>query len=340
MAQNESEQVLKQLPENFQAMLIYGKSSMYRKNINEAEKAFNSLIKMAPNNPTGYYYLGLLQRLQKKYDLALANFDKAMSIKPKLMDVFTNIVLVYMAKDEFETAIKKCDSQLAKVQDTPALMAMIYNLKGELYLTKKKLNQAEESFKKALEENPNFLRPYFALGRIYYKEKKEDKAIAQYKAALEKNPDQPKPHMLLGIIYDGKKQYDLSEKQYRAAMDIDPEFAPAANNLAYLLIEQNKDIEEALKFAQIAKKKLPKDPDVMDTLGLAYYKKGFYDNAIAEFLDSLELRPDHPMVHYHLGLAYFKKGDKDQARKELEKALKLDQKFDGADNARQILSKL
>lgn len=123
-------------------------------------------------------------------------------------------------------------------------------------------------------------------------------------------------------------------------MDIDPEFAPAANNLAYLLIEQNKDIEEALRLAQKAKKKLPKDPDVMDTLGLAYYKKGFYDNAVAEFLDSLELRPDHPVVHYHLGLAYFKKGDKDQARKELEKALKLDQNFDGADNARQILSKL
>jgi tetratricopeptide (TPR) repeat protein len=75
-------------------------------------------------------------------------------------------------------------------------------------------------------------------------------------------------------------------------------------------------------------------------LGLVYYKKGFYDNAIGEFSDSLKLRPDNAMVHYHLGLTYFEKGDKKQAKTQLEKALHLDKKFKGADNARQILSKL
>jgi Tfp pilus assembly protein PilF len=46
------------------------------------------------------------------------------------------------------------------------------------------------------------------------------------------------------------------------------------------------------------------------------------------------------MVRFHLGLTYYKKGDKDRAKTELKKALDLDQKFDKADEARQILSKL
>ncbi|MBW2246973.1 MAG: tetratricopeptide repeat protein [Deltaproteobacteria bacterium] len=101
---------------------------------------------------------------------------------------------------------------------------------------------------------------------------------------------------------------------------------------------QNKNIDEALELARNAKEKLPNDPNVMDTLGLIYYKKGFFDSAIGEFADSLEQIPDNALVHYHLGLAYYKKGDKNPARAELEKALNLDQEFEGADDARQILS--
>jgi tetratricopeptide (TPR) repeat protein len=229
---------------------------------------------------------------------------------------------------------------MEEVQDTPVLLAIIHNLKGRLYLAQGKEIEAEHSFKKAIEENPNFTEPYFALARIYLMEKKEDKAIAQYKTVLEKNPKQAAPHMLLGTIYDMQKRFDLSENHYRAALDINPEFAPAANNLAYLLTVQGKNIDEALGFARMAKEKLSDDPNVMDTLGFIYYKKGLYDSAISEFADSLEKIPENADVHYHLGLAYHKKGDMDRARAELEKALSLNEKFDGSDEARRILSEM
>jgi len=109
--------------------------------------------------------------------------------------------------------------------------------------------------------------------------------------------------MLLGIIYDRQKRFDLSEKHYRKALVINPDFAPAANNLAYLLAEHGKDINEALNFARTAREKLPNDPSAMDTMGWVYYKKGLYDSAIREFTDSLEKIPDNADVHYHLGLA-------------------------------------
>ncbi len=191
-----------------------------------------------------------------------------------------------------------------------------------------------------MQENPDFMRPYYALAGIYLKAKQADKAIAQYQAVLDKNPQQPGPHMLLGTIYDMQKRFDLSEKHYREALNINPEFAPAANNLAYLLVEKGENLDEALSFARKAKEKLSDDPSVMDTLGWVYYKKGLYDNAINEFSDSLEKIPDNAIVHYHLGLAYYKKGNRDSARAALEKSLSLDEKYDGADKARQILSEL
>jgi tetratricopeptide (TPR) repeat protein len=59
--------------------------------------------------------------------------------------------------------------------------------------------------------------------------------------------------MLLGVIYGVQKCYDLSEAHYHAALELNPEFAAAANNLAYILADQGKKIDEALRLARMAK---------------------------------------------------------------------------------------
>jgi tetratricopeptide (TPR) repeat protein len=234
----------------------------------------------------------------------------------------------------------KCDQKLAQVKENPAETAIIYNLKGQLFMAQKMTSRAEESFQAALKANPDYLQPYYALARLYLAEKKSDLAIGQLQAALEANPKQVGPHMLLAIIFDSQKRFDRSEKHYRAVLDMNPDFAPAANNLAFLLAEQDKNLDEALRLAQVAKEKLPEDPNVMDTLGWAYYKKGIYDMAIVEFGDALEKKPDNPAIIFHLGMAYYQKGDRERAKKELQAALSISDSFMGAAEAKRILSGL
>ncbi len=339
-AQKESGEILALNPKDFRARMMLGNALMAQGKSADAEVAFKTLIAENPENPAGYYRLGLLQRSTKDYDGALDSFNAALDLNPMLMDVFTNIVLVHGAKGELDVAMEKCDAQLEKVGDAAVARAIIHNLKGSLFLAQKKTDAAEKAFGTAIQENPDFMPPYYALARIYLSGNQQQKAIDQYTAILEKDPKQAGPHMLLGTIYDMQKQFDMSEKHYRAALEIDPQFAPAANNLAYLLSSREGDIDEALKFAQIAKEKLPDDPSVMDTLGWIYYKKGLYGNAVQEFSDSLEKLPENATVNYHLGAALFKKGDQARAKSSLEKALALDGNFDDADDARRMLSEI
>jgi tetratricopeptide (TPR) repeat protein len=72
-------------------------------------------------------------------------------------------------------------------------------------------------------------------------------------------------------------------------------------------------------------------------VGWVYYKRGLYDLAIREFMDSLIKLPQNPSVNYHLGMAYYKNGDAEQARTYLEKALNISDSFDGAQEAKQVL---
>jgi tetratricopeptide (TPR) repeat protein len=146
--------------------------------------------------------------------------------------------------------------------------------------------------------------------------------------------------MGLGIIYDTQKKYEQAKENYQKALKISPNFAPAANNLAYLFAERGENIDEALNLARSAKEQFPDDPHISDTLGWVYYKKNVFTRAITYLKEANEKIPDRSTMRYHLGMAYYKNGDNELAKKELRRALELDPKFSGAEDAKETLAKL
>lgn len=80
---------------------------------------------------------------------------------------------------------------------------------------------------------------------------------------------------MLGIIHDGLKEHEQAQAQahYEAVLKLNPRFAPAANNLAWILVEHGGNLDVALSHAQMAREQQPNDSYIADTLGWIYYKK-------------------------------------------------------------------
>ncbi|HGY10857.1 MAG TPA: tetratricopeptide repeat protein, partial [Desulfobacterales bacterium] len=218
--------------------------------------------------------------------------------------------------------------------------AIVHNIQAQLFLEQKNLKKAKEFFTKAIEANPQFIGPHNALAKIYLAGKERDKALEQYQSILKINSKNPFAHMMIGTIYDSEKEYEKAAFHYRQALEIDPEYAPAANNLAYHLVVRTKEIEKTLELARKAKERFPEDPAIADTLGLVYYEKGLYGTAEIEFMDALKKLSDKPNVHFHLGRNYAKKGEKELSKKSLKHALELSNNFEGAKEAKQLLTEL
>ncbi len=142
------------------------------------------------------------------------------------------------------------------------------------------------------------------------------------------------------MIYDAQRKYDNAKEYYRKGLKINPNFAPAANNLAYLYAEKGGNVDEALNLAQSAKEQFPDDPNISDTLGWVYYKKNVFSHAIVYLKKANDKIQNNPMMRYHLGMAYYKNREKENARRELKKALELDPKFSGSEETKEVLSKL
>ncbi|MDY6881005.1 MAG: tetratricopeptide repeat protein [Thermodesulfobacteriota bacterium] len=339
-ARQQVEAAEKIAPTNIQVMMLKGNLNLLARDIKGAEEAFAEVVKQAPDYSPGYVKLGLVHNLAKRKEKALDLFKKAMALDPIRTDALGYLVDIYVRDKEYNKAIRACEDMKKKNQGSPVRIAFIQYLEGRVFMVQKDLKKAKGHFEEAIKADPNMIAPYVLLARIYIKEGNPEQAIAQYEAVLEKNPDYVAGYMALGSIHDQQKERKKAETYYRKALEIRPDFAPAANNLAWNLVEGGGNIDEALGFAQIAKEKMPNNASVMDTLGWLYYLKGRYLSAIAEFEDSLSREPDNPVINYHLGMAYYKNSNPDKARKFLQKSLALDDSFDKAEEARAILSEI
>ena len=141
-------------------------------------------------------------------------------------------------------------------------------------------------------------------------------------------------------IYKFRTMVDEAEKAYERVLAVEPRAPVAANNLAWLYVASNRNLDQALQLAQTAHQALPQEPSVSDTLGWIFVQKDMADRAVPFLEASAKNAPNDPTFHYHLGTAYLKAGDADKARGSLKKALALKSDFAGADEARKALERL
>ena len=148
--------------------------------------------------------------------------------------------------------------------------------------------------------------------------------------------------MLKSIAQQMKGDNEKAREGYERLLKTNPRFAPAGNNLAWMLAEDGpgQDLKRAMLLAQAARDAAPQDPQIADTLGWVHYKQGAYPAAEALLREAAEKLPTNPEVLYHLGMAQAKVGRNEEARASLAKSLELSANHAGAADARATLAAL
>jgi tetratricopeptide (TPR) repeat protein len=134
------------------------------------------------------------------------------------------------------------------------------------------MEKAEAAFKRAIELDNTLQVTYMNLAELYRRDNRLDDAIKEYEKALTKNPENISAHLMLGMIAEQGQDFDVAKSHYEATLKINPNFAPAANNLAWIIAEYDGNLDVALSHAQTARAQQPTDPHIADTLGWIYYK--------------------------------------------------------------------
>lgn len=333
----ELESIIEKQPKVARAYVLLGGAYLSKKEAVKATETYRQFARLAPDNPQGPYLVGLGLRAQGKLQEARASFTQAMAKTPTFVEPVAQLVALDLQEKRSEDALARVKKQI----DLSPQSLGLYMLLGRVHLARGEGGPAEAAYLKAVELNPQMLDPYMALGALYAQTKRYEEAISKMEEAKKVNPQNLGVHMLVGMIHEMRNDIAQAQTAYEKVLQLNPRFGPAANNLAYLYSEHGGDRDKALALAQTAKEILPEDPRVSDTLGWILYKRGgVYDRAVSLLRESAEKLQDNAEVHYHLGMAYWKAGKSTEAKAALGQALKLNDQFPGADEARQTLAEI
>lgn len=108
----------------------------------------------------------------------------------------------------------------------------------------------------------------------------------------------------------------------------DTNSAENINSLSWALVSLGEDLDKAISLSQNAVKLEPNSAHYIDTLGVGYYKKGDYDNALKTLLKAALYVDDGSQaeIYAHIADAYYAKNDYKNALKYYRKSISSYQK--------------
>ena len=336
MAIEEAQMAIRLNPRDVQAVEILGQAYFGEKDFSAAKKVYQAIIDQIPQDAIAHFHLGVIDQQDKRVKEAIDHFEESLKYNPDFVQALSQIANARLSMGEEQQARERVQQQIKRSPKNP----YFYNLLGRLSMQAKQTDPAEKAFKQALALNDQLQDSYINLAELYHRMNRVDEAIMEYERLLDKNPKAAFVHMILGILAEQRNEVEKAQQHYRKTLEISPEFAPAANNLAWLMAENGGNLDEALAHAEDALARQGDNPYVADTLGWIYYKKNAHIKAVSLLGEAVKKLPENPLVRYHLGMALFKKGEPNNAKKTLEFALKMSPTFPGAEEARTTLESL
>lgn len=301
-----------------------------------AEEQLQKAISLNPKNSMLYIQLGKLRMALRRDAEAENSFDQALQFDPQQTPAVRGLVQLYLNQKQPQKALNRAQEFAAQFpQNGPAHMLL-----ANLAVSLKNLELAETEFTKATEQMPTNIAAFANLGLVQLKRNETSQAEGSYQNAVRNNPKDPEAYWLLATLQDQEKKSSEAEKNYRKAIELRPDFGAAANNLAYLMLQNGGNIDQVITYAQIARRQMPNTPEVADTLGWAYYEKGTTGLAVAMLQDAVKAVPSSATYHYHLGMAYSKAGDRQRAKDELQRAIQLEVVSSKKDEIRKDLASI
>jgi tetratricopeptide (TPR) repeat protein len=165
-------------------------------------------------------------------------------------------------------------------------------------------DEALKIFEDFLAKYPQIHQVHLNIGTCYLKKDELDKAEAEFKLVLEKTievyGDYKKDTAAslralagLGEIYLKRNDLETARKYFTQALEISPEDEVAAYNVAEILFS-HQNIDEAIRFYELAIKIKPSWSKPYHKLGLAYLNKGDFEKALENLRKFLEIDPNSP----------------------------------------------
>ncbi len=226
-------------PDNPRPLLLMGSLEAEQGHIEEAERFFRKAMAASPAFDAPYYELAALKLNGGEAKEALEVLDEARNKLPKsfLLDFYTGLATSALRQYSQSLQFLRSAEAQAEDGDSGRLTGFFYFRKGSVLERLGRFEEAEESFLKCLEKNP------------------EDATTLNY----------------LGYMWaEHGQKLEQASRWIERALELEPESEAILDSMGWVLFQQGKP-DQALPYLEKAKARLKEpDPTILDHLGDVY----------------------------------------------------------------------
>jgi tetratricopeptide (TPR) repeat protein len=224
------EQVLRRTPENARVLVLVGQIHIQANRLEPAEKCFRDALRVNTEDAEAWSGLGDVCQTQKNLQQALANYEKALSLKPDLLYTLLN---AGQAADKLDQQ-SQAEAYYRRAVQLDGQSPEALNGLGLALAKQGHPEEARKLFEQAITLRRDYSGAINNLGVLYIQQGKVSDAIAAFEYGVRVAPDEDILYLNLGRTYTRLGNIEKARQVMQALLDRKPDSATARRALQEL----------------------------------------------------------------------------------------------------------
>jgi tetratricopeptide (TPR) repeat protein len=303
--------VIRMEPSNVQALVIFARTLIAEKSYDSARNIAIRIQALSPRSPYPHILRGGAALDTRNYATALIEYQQAVLLDTNSKEAIDGLARVYSVAEITRPMLLKMEKM--GLASPPS--AILLEIAGRNFINIHLYKDAERCLRESLAVDSTRHSAAEWLARL--QAQSGDLASASHSVATvhEFSP------MLAGVEAEQQHDLDAAAEHYDKAVRAGDPTGVAANNLAWILAQQNRELDRAIGLANKARELQPDNPAVLDTVGFVHLARREYTDAITVLEHAREIASfkgsDEAVlseVRHHLSVAYLRTGQTERAQ--------------------------
>jgi tetratricopeptide (TPR) repeat protein len=279
----------------------------------EASLLVNKVLQCTTEYSEAYASRALIRYRINDIDGAILDAEKAVSIKPFLIQIWLLLSRLYETKGEFKDAIHAIKEAIRSDPSNVTFMMLL----SEAYKKNGNVSEAIQILTEVTKTSPKYANGWANLGLAYQQCKKNEEAKEAYRKALSIDQTLAEVFNNLGSIEKDSENWNLALECFENALLLKPDYSEAHHNRGVVLKKLVRFDDAIVSFKKAIAQK-PSYVQAYKNLGEIFQELGRFDDSVESYKDALKIDPNYDEARFNLGLIFYKIGDYGNAEEQFK----------------------
>lgn len=287
----------------------------------------NKAISLKAKLPMAYNIRGIAHSRLDQYELAMQDFNHAIEIFPSFVQAYVSRASLLYLLRKYQGALQDLNYALEISPNISQIFGHIYGTRGLVYLRMKEYQLALQDFNHALTRNPKAALYYDGRGRVYMHLQEYEHALQEFERAITLAPMDASSYHNRGVTYLRLKDVTRAKADFRKSQELDPKsIVHGWMSEVCILCFESPDEEMPERLETLASLDInPQNQHyylIHGCQGWALWLRGHYEEALTEFEQAIVIEPDQATIYLWVGIACAALGRDEEAKAAFEHAHK------------------